>query len=224
MKITREDLIHIIKEELSHVIFEQSLNEVAVPEFDVADLVPKAKKMKATRGEEDRMNEGGIMLGAAVVLAAPKILQWIGKAAGAALKTDAVQNIFKKIFQKEIPSEAHLATEMVENAGAAFHKGYIGVIRKLLVKPVSFLSKVSGQGEIPEEKQEKIAEALFMVLLGVFMIYGASQLGAAAMGATVTSKLNLSIEGITTAVKAFEQTEYAGMVPAALEFLKSAHH
>tara|TARA_B100001113_G_scaffold140615_1_gene115222 strand:- start:528 stop:1205 length:678 start_codon:yes stop_codon:yes gene_type:complete len=225
MKVTNNQLRQIIQEELSHVMLEQSLNEVAVPEFDVADLVPKAKKMKATRGEEDRMNEGGLLLGAAVVLAAPKILQWMGKAAAAALKTSAIQNVFKKIFGKEVPSQAHVAAGLVEMAGSDLHDFYLATIKTVLVKPISFLSRVSGQGAIPEEKQEKIAQALFIVLLGFFMVIGVAQIGGAAAAGTLGAKAGtLTIEGITTAVKAFEATEYAGMVPAALEFLKSAHH
>jgi len=225
MKVTNNQLRQIIQEELSHVILEQSLNEVAVPEFDVTDLVPKAKKMKATRGEEDRMNEGGLLLGAAVALAAPKIMNWMGKAAKAALKNPTIAGVLKKIFGEQGKDTAYYAAELVDKAGTNLHSFYLGTIKTVLVKPISFLSRVSGQGAIPEEKQEKIAQALFIVLLGFFMVIGVAQIGGAAATGTLGAKAGtLTIEGITTAVKAFEATEYAGMVPAALEFLKSAHH
>tara|TARA_B100000287_G_C20506830_1_gene731429 strand:+ start:102 stop:779 length:678 start_codon:yes stop_codon:yes gene_type:complete len=225
MKVTNNQLRQIIQEELSHVMFEQSLNEVAVPEFDVTDLVPKAKKMKATRGEEDRMNEGGLLLGAAVALAAPKIMNWMGKAAKAALKNPTIAGVLKKIFGEQGQDKAYYAAEMVDKAGTNLHSFYLGTIKTVLVKPISLLSRVMGQGAISEEKQKKIAEALFIVLLGFFMVIGVAQIGGAAAAGTLGAKAGtLTIEGITTAVKAFETTEYAGMVPAALEFLKSAHH
>ena len=225
MKITNTQLKQIIQEELSHVILEQSLSEVAVPEFDVTDLVPKAKKMKATRGEEDRMNEGGIMLGAAVALAAPKIMNWMGKAAKAALKNPTIADILKKIFGEQGKDTAYYAAELVDKAGTNLHSFYLGTIKTVLVKPIAFLGRVMGQGTMSDKQQNELAESLFMVLLAFFMVIGVAQIGGAAATGTLGAKAGtLTIEGITTAVKAFEATEYAGMVPAALEFLKSAHH
>ena len=50
MKLTEAKLKSLISE----VLEEQSLKS-ELPQLDIKDLVPKAKEMKATRGEEDLM-------------------------------------------------------------------------------------------------------------------------------------------------------------------------
>ena len=65
---------------------------------------------------------------------------------------------------------------------------------------------------------------LFVMLLVCVAIAGVSMgVSVIASGGAKAHAVELSVEGLTTAIKAFETTEYAGVVPAALKFLETAH-
>ena len=77
-----------LKSLISEVMQEQALME-NVSKLDVKDLLPKAKEMAATRGEEDRLDEAaGILLYTAVALALPRILEWLS-----ALAVEVLNNL-----------------------------------------------------------------------------------------------------------------------------------
>ena len=91
MRLTESTLKRIINEEYNNILMES-----AIPEFSVKDLVPKAKKMSKTTGEEDLVSEGVGLMVVGLALAAPKILEWCAKAAKAIVKTKAVSNYLEK--------------------------------------------------------------------------------------------------------------------------------
>ena len=62
------------------------------------------------------------------------------------------------------------------------------------------------------------------MLLACVAVAGVSiGLAQIATGKAAGSAVSLGIEAVTAAVKVFEGTEYAGMVPAALKFLETPH-
>ena len=91
MKLTESKLKQLINEEYEAILFENSLKS-ELPPIQINDLIPKAQKMKDTIGEEDLIQEGGGLLIFAAVLAFPRILQWMGKAAKAILSQKKVFN------------------------------------------------------------------------------------------------------------------------------------
>jgi hypothetical protein len=222
MRLTESTLKRIINEEYNNVVMES-----AIPEFSVKDLVPKAKKMSKTTGKEDLVSEGVGLMVVGLALAGPKILEWCAKAAKAIVKTKAVSNYLEKktgSMLKQLQIE-QLAEYTVESAHL-WHKFYINAIQKTLVAGVAFLTKVATRGKVvmDEKQKKKAAEAIFMVLLGCVAI--ATGMAMYKKGVEGMGALKFTIEGLTTAIKAFEGTEYAGMVPSALAFLKSHddHH
>jgi hypothetical protein len=220
MKLTEAKLKSLISE----VLEEQSLKS-ELPQLDIKDLIPKAKEMKATRGEEDLMNEGGGLLIAAVVLATPKILQWMGKGAKTILSNKKVQNALVKTFGEDHAfGIAPLVEFLTTTTGNFLHGIYLNIIRYSLVKPLTVLIKLAG-GTVTKEDEMKMAEGLFIVLLASVAVAGVS-IGVAqiATGHAAGHGVSLTVEALTSAVKIFEGTEYAGMVPAALAFLKTDHH
>ena len=220
MKLTEAKLKSLISE----VLEEQSLKS-ELPQLDIKDLVPKAKEMKATRGEEDLMNEAAGLLIAAVALATPKILQWMGKGAKTILSNKKVQNALVKTFGEDHAfGIAPLVEFLTTTTGNFLHGIYLNIIRYSLVKPLTVLIKLAG-GTVTKEDEMKMAEGLFIVLLASVAVAGVS-IGVAqiATGHAAGHGVSLTVEALTSAVKLFEGTEYAGMVPAALAFLKTDHH
>ena len=220
MRLTESKLKSLISE----VIEEQSLKS-ELPQLDIKDLIPKAKEMKATRGEEDLMNEAGGLLIAAVVLATPKILQWMGKGAKTILSNKKVKNALVEAFGEEHDfGIAPLVEFLTTTTGNFLHGIYLNIIRYSLVKPLTVLIKLAG-GTVTKEDEMQMAEGLFIVLLASVAVAGVS-IGVAqiATGQAAGHGVSLTIEAVTSAVKIFEGTEYAGMVPAALAFLKTEHH
>jgi len=222
MRLTESTLKRIINEEYDSMVMES-----AMPEFSVKDLVPKAKKMSKTTGKEDLVSEGLGLMFVGLSLAGPKILEWCAKAAKAIVQTKAVSNYLEKktgSMFKQIQIE-QLANYTVESAHL-WHKFYIKAIQKTVVAGVAFLTKVATRGKVvmDEKQKKKAAEAIFMVLLGYVAI--ATGMALAKEGVQGMGALKFSIESLTTAIKAFEGTEYAGLVPSALSFLKSHddHH
>lgn len=220
MKLTESKLKQLINE----VLEEQTLME-SLPQLDIKDLIPKAKEMKATRGEEDLMNEGGGLLIAAVALATPKILQWMGKGAKTILSNKKVENALVKTFGEDHAfGIAPLVEFLTTTTGDFLHGIYLKIIKYSLVKPLVVLIKLSG-GTVTPEDETKMAEGLFIVLLACVAVAGVSVgLAQIATGKAAGHGVSLGIEAVTSAVKLFEGTEYAGMVPTALQFLKSEHH
>jgi hypothetical protein len=217
MRLTEVKLKQLINEE-----YENALMESSIPEFDVKSLIPKAKEMSKTTGKEDLMQEGAGLMIVGLTLAGPKILEWCAKAAKAIVKTKTVSNYLEKktgSMLKQITIE-QAANATVETAHS-WHKLYLMAINKTVVAGIAFLTKVFTRGKVQmdEEQREKASEAIFMVLLAfVAIATGKAMLAKGIKGMGV---FQFSIEGLTTAVKAFEGTEYAGLVPAALAFLKS---
>ena len=222
MRLTETKLKQLINEE-----YENTLLEVSIPEFDVKSLVPKAKEMSKTIGKEDLLQEGlGLML-IGLALAGPKILEWCAKAAKAIVKTKTVSNYLEKktgsmLKQVTIEETARLTEELAH----LWHESYIKFIDNTLVSSVAFLTKTISLGKVKltPEQRKKASNAIFMVLLATVAIatgHAMYKLGIKGMGV-----IQFSIEGLTTAIKAFEGTEYAGYVPAGLAFLKSheEHH
>ena len=103
MKLTEVKLKQLINEEYNNMLFESSIKS-ALPPIEIKDLIPKAKEMKATKGNEDlKQEDGGLsaMLITAMALALPKILQWMGKAA----KTFFAQKKVYEFIAKKIGVE-----------------------------------------------------------------------------------------------------------------------
>jgi len=230
MRLTEAKLKQLINE-----VYGDMLNEnvdmtpsIKMPELDIKPLIPKAKEMKATKGKEDIMNEGGGMLIAAVALAMPKILAWMEKFVKTYFSDEKIAKTFKnQMIQKQAKKERDAAAKWMHIAGHGLHKAYIGTIKLAFTRPLSLLSRVSGGGKIPEEEQNKIADALFIVLVAMMAVYGFTTVGLAAIkGKLGSHAVAYSIETLTSAVKSFEATEFAGAVPMALKFLESSdnHH
>jgi hypothetical protein len=224
MRLTEAKLKQLINEEYQSILLESSLAS-ALPPIDIKDLVPKAKEMKATKGDEDLINEGGGLLIFAATLAFPKILQWLGKAAKTFLSQKKVYNfIADKIGVAGKLQLDQMVQLLTTDLGNFMHSTYLNIIRYSLVKPVKLLAKLGGE-EMSKEKEDEITEILFIMLLVCVAIAGVSMgLGTIAAGGAKSHAVELSIEGLTTAVKAFEATEYAGAVPATLKFLETASH
>tara|TARA_A100001515_G_scaffold135376_1_gene126262 strand:- start:410 stop:1090 length:681 start_codon:yes stop_codon:yes gene_type:complete len=226
MRLTEARLKQLINDEYQNILLEASLSS-ALPPIDIKDLIPKAKEMKATKGEEDVLQEAGGLLLFAAALAFPKVLQWMGKAAKTFLSQEKV---YKFIADKVGVIGKLQLDEMVQlltsDLGNFIHSAYLNIIRYSVVKPIKLLAKLGGE-EMPKEQEDEITEILFIMLLVCVAIAGVSMgLGTITAGKAAGHGLELTIEAITTAIKAFETTEYAGVVPAALKFLETAskHH
>ena len=226
MRLTESMLKQIINEEYQSVLLESSLAS-ALPPIEIKDLIPKAKEMKATKGDEDVMQEGGGLLIFAAALAFPKILQWMGKAAKTFLSQKKVFNfIADKIGVMGKLQLDQMVQLLTGDLGNFIHSAYLNIIRYSVVKPIKLLAKLGGE-EMSKEKEDEITEILFVMLLVCVAIAGVSMgLGTIANGKAAGHAVELTIEAITTAIKAFETTEYAGVVPGALKFLETAsnHH
>ena len=223
MRLTESKLKQLINEEYNAMLFESSLKS-ALPPIEIKDLVPKAKEMKATKGDEDLVQEGGGLLIFAATLAFPKILQWMGKAAKTFLSQKKVYNFIANkigvVGKIQLDAMVQLLTS---DLGNFLHSTYLNIIRYSVVKPIKLLAKIGGE-EMSQEKEDQITEILFIMLLVCVAIAGVSMgVSVIASGGAKAHAVELSIEGLTTAIKAFETTEYAGMVPAALKFLETAH-
>lgn len=222
MRLTESKLKRLINEEYENILLEST-----IPDFDVKDLVPKAKEMSKTTGKEDLLSEGFGLMAAGLVLAGPKILEWCAKAAKAIVKTKTVSNYLEKktgSMYKQVKIE-QMARDTVELAHT-WHKGYIAAINKTLIAGIALLTKTItlGKVELTKDQRKKASEAIFMVLLAAVAI--ATGKAMIAKGIKGMGAIQFSVEGLTTAIKAFEGTEYAGLVPSGLEFLKSydEHH
>lgn len=226
MKLTEAKLKQLINEEYNNMLFESSIKS-ALPPIEIKDLIPKAKEMKATKGNEDlKQEDGGLsaMLIMAMALALPKILQWMGKAA----KTFFGKKKVYEFIAKKIGVEGTIKLDtfiqlLTTDLGNMIHGLYLNLIRYSLVKPILLLARAGGE-VTSKEKEDEIVEILFVMTLAVFAIVGVSAgLSTIVAGKVAGHGVALSIEGVTSAIKAFETTEYAGMVPAALKFLETAH-
>lgn len=225
MKLTEAKLKSLISE----VMQEQALME-NVSKLDVKDLLPKAKEMAATRGEEDRLDEAaGIMLYAAVALALPRILEWLSALAVEVLNNKKVINYLQKTVGLENRVGAEILAKGIGEFAHNIHGVYLKTILYGMVKPLAGLSWAATgfKRKMPIEEQEEVAEVFFICLLAVMVVIGTA-LGVATIAAGGAKKYagTLTIEALTSAVKAFEITEYAGVVPKVLGFLKKSadHH
>jgi len=222
MRLTEVKLKQLINEE-----YENTLMESSIPEFDVKSLIPKAKEMSKTIGKEDLMQEGAGLMIVGLTLAGPKILEWCAKAAKAIVKTETVSNYLEKktgSMLKQITIEQ--AANATVEAAHSWHELYLTAINKTVVAGIAFLTKTFTRGKVQmdEEQRKKASNAIFMVLIAFVAI--ATGKAMMAKGIKGMGVIQFSIEGLTTAIKAFEGTEYAGYVPAGLAFLKSydEHH
>ena len=226
MRLTESKLKQLISEEYQNILLEESLRS-SLPPIDIKSLIPKAKEMKDTKGDEDVVQEGGGLLIFAATLAFPKILQWMGKAAKTFLSQKKVYEfIADKIGVMGKLQLDQMVQLLTGDLGNFIHSAYLNVIRYSVVKPIKLLAKIAGE-EMSKEKEDQITEILFIMLLVCVAIAGVSMgVSVIATGGAKAHAVELSIEGITTAIKAFEATEYAGAVPAALKFLETAskHH
>jgi len=223
MRLTEAKLKQLINEEYNTMLLESSLKS-ALPPIEIKDLIPKAKEMKATKGDEDLVQEGGGLLIFAATLAFPKILQWMGKAAKTFLSQkkvyDYIANKIGVVGKIQLDAMVELLTS---DLGNFLHSTYLNIIRYSVVKPIKLLAKIGGE-EMSQEKEDQITEILFVMLLVCVAIAGVSMgVSVIASGGAKAHAVELSVEGLTTAIKAFETTEYAGVVPAALKFLETAH-
>ena len=223
MRLTESKLKQLISEEYQNILLEESLRS-SLPPIDIKSLIPKAKEMKDTKGDEDVVQEGGGLLIFAATLAFPKILQWMGKAAKTFLSQKKVYEfIANKIGVMGKLQLDQMVQLLTGDLGNFIHSAYLSVIRYSVVKPIKLLAKLGGE-EMSKEKENEITEILFIMLLVCVAIAGVSMgVSVIATGGAKAHAVELSIEGLTTAIKAFETTEYAGMVPAALKFLETAH-
>ena len=226
MRLTESKLKQLISEEYQNILLEESLRS-SLPPIDIKSLIPKAKEMKDTKGDEDVVQEGGGLLIFAATLAFPKILQWMGKAAKTFLSQKKVYEfIANKIGVMGKLQLDQMVQLLTGDLGNFIHSAYLNVIRYSVVKPIKLLAKIAGE-EMSKEKEDQITEILFIMLLVCVAIAGMSMgVSVIATGGAKAPAVALSIEGIPTAIKAFETTEYAGAVPAALKFLETAskHH
>ena len=227
MRLTEAKLKQLINEAYGDMLTEKVdvAPPIKMPKLDIKPLIPKAKEMKATRGKEDAMNEALGPLIAAVALALPKIFLWMEKFVKSYFTDEKISKTFKNLMiKKQIKKERDAAVYWLNFAGHGLHKAYIETIKLALTRPLSLISRISGGGKIPEEDQDEIANALFIVLVAMMAFYGFTAIGTAAVkGKLVAKAATYSIEGLTSIVKAFETTEFAGAVPLALKFLETPH-
>jgi hypothetical protein len=214
-----------LKSLISEVMQEQALIE-NVSVLDVKDLLPKAKEMAATRGEEDRLDEAaGVLFYAAIALALPRILEWLSALAVEVFNNKKVINYLQKTVGLENRVGAEMLAKGLGKLAHNIHGIYLKTILYGMVKPLAGLSwAASGfKRKMPIEEQEELAEVFFICLLAVMLVIGTS-LGLATIAAGGAKKYagTLTIEALTSAVKAFEITEYAGVVPKVLGFLKKS--
>jgi hypothetical protein len=125
----------------------------------------KFNEEEFSKHHKDDLNEAGIL---GLVLSAPTIVKWAGIAAS---------KLGKKLDAKWLEKAGHWA----EHQGHAWHQGYINLIAAAL-KP--FMPGV------PEDKIQKTAEALLVVVIGTLFAQG------------------LANPGVLTAVKSGELASY----------------
>lgn len=225
MILTEAKLKQMINEELDGLLIEQSLPKINMPKMDIEDLIPKAKQMKANKGEEDLMNEGGPMLIAAMALAAPKIFMWMEKFTKKFFTDEKINKLIKnKLGRIAAKGLRSFALGFMNLFGEKLHRGYLELVKLAVTRPLSLVSRVAGGGKIPEEDQDEIAEALFIVLIAMMAFYGFVAIGTAAVKGKLAAEAgSYSIEALTSIIKVFETTEFAGAVPLALKFLETPH-
>jgi len=227
MKLTEAKLKQLVNEVYADMLIENVdlTPSIKMPKLDIKPLIPKAKKMKATKGKEDIMNEGGGIIIAAVALALPKIFLWMEKFVKNYFSDEKISETFKNLMIKnQIKKERDAAVYWMNFAGHGLHRVYLETIKLALTRPLSLISRISGGGKIPEKEQDTIANALFIVLIAMMAFYGFTAIGTAAVkGKLIVKAGTLTIEGLTSIIKAFETTEFAGAVPLALKFLETPH-
>ena len=227
MRLTESKLKQLINEVYGDMLTEKVdvAPPIKMPELDIKPLIPKAKEMKATKGKEDIMNEAMGTLIAAVALALPKILLWMEKFVKSYFTDEKISKTFKNLMiKKQIKKERDAAVYWLNFAGHGLHTAYIETIKLTLTRPLSLISRIAGGGKIPEKDQNEIANALFIVLVAMMAFYGFTAIGTAAVKGKLIAKAGTyTIEGLTSIIKAFETTEFAGAVPLALKFLETPH-
>ena len=219
MRLTEAKLKQLINEEYQSRLFEAS-----VPEFDVSDLVVKAKKMRKNQSPQGEVEEGlgasGIAFaGVGIALALPKIIQWCAKLTKSLVKKPAIKNAINKVIGPDGDIKIDSFAQSAGEWGHGLHEKYLGFIEKYLVGGISKVLVATGRGPVPKESRRMLAEAIFMIILACVAIYAAKVMSAGA-GSGLASKAMFGTEALTTAIKAFELSEWSGMVPAALAFLK----
>jgi len=159
-----------------------------LPQLDPTDLkgVDLTKAVKETLDEDEILNEALATLVVGGILAAPKLINWLGKA------IKAIQKFFNKKSE----------TEVADSIAEFGHKW-----EKLYLKAIISVIKLTGfaksqwkmkDGEIDEQKLVTIAKMILMVILIV-----AASLG---IGGVISAKSSIvkALEGAFTGVKGTE--------------------
>lgn len=155
--------------------------------------------------EQRKLDEAvgvGLIIGA--ILAAPKIIEYIGRI------VQWVSKIFKKLLGKseeEQDKEVKVA-KWIENQGHNLHKKYINII-KWVIKNTGFASKfyTDENGKVDDEKLTTISEFLLylgVAVAGVVSVYGSVQAltsGSPIMGAVEAGLSGTKADELVIAVK-----------------------
>jgi hypothetical protein len=175
-------------------ILEQYINEEEVANAAMDDGLDALKsglsKLKGYKApepkKEARVNEA---LGPVIIsglLAAPKLIEWLGQ---------AVNYIAKKMSKnKDIQTG-----KGIEEFGKKWESGYISII-KFAVKTTSFLKSewLSKDGKVDEDKLKLIAKILYAVILGIALTSAVK--GIISPGSAILK----SLEAVFGATKAVE--------------------
>ena len=159
------------------------------PLLENVDIVP------STLSEEEQavLSEGvATIIGA--ILAAPKVLEYIGRI------VQWVVKIFRKLVGKPSPENeegSNAVAEKIKHVAHKWHGMYVYVIKKI-VKLSKFQQEFwAPDGKEDEEKLKLVAEVILNVAIavaGIFAVYGA--VTYAAKGKTMMTALELSLGSV----------------------------
>lgn len=196
-----QQLAGIITEEEQNAISNEDAEIEAAMKAGLSSLTSGGASLDEIKDNEQpqELNESIIALIASGLLAAPKIIEWIGKAIG----------FISKPFQKDKNENA--VAEKISHFAHKWEKLYIKAII-WVVKKTKFVQQIwmSPDGKIDEQKLIVIAKYLYAAILAVAM--------GQAIGAVLgpASPIIKAIEGSLGSVKAIEIAQIASKVKGQL--------
>lgn len=160
---------------------------------------PEVAKLENEKGELDEFVITGTLM-AGILAAIPKLVELFG------YLVNGIGTVLGKFGFKKASEKTKAFAKKIVHAGHELHEGYITVIQKALTV------MIPGFNEIPENKQKKIAELLYMVIL----LYLGMDAGFNAFAAIKhASWVHVSIEGALSAIKGGELASFLGAeIPA----------
>ena len=207
MRLTSAQLRQIVTEETEKVLLEQSLPKL--PKLTPQDFAADIKKQGSDEKIVTEVDAGTIIGG---ILAAPKLLEWLG---------DSITLLGKLPIFKRF--NTNIGEGMVKIAHA-WHKTYIKMVYYFAVWPFAKAhEKITKQPGFVKSNQEflwKMSEALFLIIIaGAFAL----SLAGAVKNLTLQggSTFWAEVESVLSVAKIDEIAEFAGVEELVLSIIAS---